>query len=257
MDDTVNGEPNFAPFIAEPEVINLIFEDTEPLQNMPSSSSSTIIPIVPTISGSEQPLLSTLDSDYAQVVKSNYGQYFIQLTLSKLETLYEYYPPINSNQPPSQITAPIIHLDDNSSVFPMPESEIVEEPDTSEQETDSDDEIPIKYRLPSSKVDLYKKLRSGSTHIICGHQGQQFPGLVTQKLGNKLMNIKVKLMTQCASSNSSSTMWKWTEETKVVTVNVASIVALIPPPHTTSNSARNYLVPRMENSLKVIYKANS
>ena len=235
-------ESTFAPSIAEPEVINNFREDTEP--------------IISTISVSEQSLLNTFYSDYVQVVKSNFSPYVHQLTLSKLETLHEYYPPINLDQPPIQIPPPIIHLDDNAIVFPLPESEI-DEPDTSEIETDSDDEIPIKYRLPSSKVELYNKLRSGSTHIICGHKGQQIPGLVTKKLGNTLMNIKVKLMTQCVSSNSCSTLWKWTQEANVATVNVASIVALIPPPHTTSNSARNYLVPRMANSLKVVYKANS
>ena len=42
-----------------------------------------------------------------------------------------------------------------------------------------------------------------------------------------------------------------------VTFNICHIVAMIGPPTCTTNSARNYLVPRMEKKYKYFYKFNT
>ena len=133
---------------------------------------------------------------------------------------------------------------------------MIDDPDSdvlSELESD-EDSIPIRYRLPKLAADLYSKLRSQSSHIICNYGGQQLPGLVTKKCHKQLQNIQVKFMSKCNSS--CNTLWKWAQEPKVAIINISNIVALIPPPQLTTNRAISYKIPRMARSYKTVYNAN-
>ena len=106
----------FAPSIAEPKVINFTREDTGPVSLITSDAEQSLF---------------NLDSGYIQAGKSKYSNYVFTLSLSKLETLYEFYPTINVDKlipsqvitlEPNQILPPIIHLDDKARVVPISES---------------------------------------------------------------------------------------------------------------------------------------
>lgn len=100
-------------------------------------------------------------------------------------TQYEYVPP-----------PPIITLDNTAEVIPVIqndhtvyESDIVEtESDIDDPEPNSDeDNIPIKYRLPQTKLELYNKIRTLSIYVIVEFKGQQFPSFVTAKVSKKFV----------------------------------------------------------------------